>query len=76
MFDRMTTGRCPSCAEDDVFFGHVDRIAEDERGAVLLRCPQCGLLYEDGRVSNEPVEITAEEAAAWWGWRGGGRSDY
>jgi len=41
---------CDYCRDDqNRFFGHVTQIGNDAaRGMILLRCPRCGALYENG----------------------------
>src|SRR5262249_25263496 len=45
---------CDYCrADSNMFYGHVEQMAaSDERRTVLLRCPQCGWLYEDDQRSD------------------------
>lgn len=51
-----------------MLYGHVEQVASSEaRGTVLLRCPQCGWLYEDNQRS-EPVHVTADNAWEWFGY--------
>lgn len=38
---------CDFCADDDMYFGHVEQVGSDEASRLLLlRCPRCGWLYE------------------------------
>lgn len=38
---------CDYCADDgNRLYGHVTQVADDERGFLLLNCPNCGALYE------------------------------
>lgn len=54
---------CDYCRSDsNLLYGHVEQVASsDDRGTVLLRCPQCGWLYEDDQRS-EPAPVSAEVA--------------
>jgi hypothetical protein len=47
--DRGVDFGCDYCRDDqNRLFGHVTQIGTDEqRGMILLRCPECGALYEN-----------------------------
>jgi hypothetical protein len=54
---------CDYCrADSNMLYGHVEQVAASaERRTVLLRCPQCGWLYEDDQRS-DPVHVSADKA--------------
>jgi hypothetical protein len=56
---------CGYCADDqNMFFGHVQQISSsEERGTLLLRCPQCGWLYETTPRGDARSHHLSEEAA-------------
>jgi len=47
--DRQVDFGCEYCADDQIrLCGHLPQIASDEsREMILLRCPRCGVLYEN-----------------------------
>jgi hypothetical protein len=56
---------CDYCASDDnMYLGHVEQIASDERTLqLLLRCPRCGWLYSaSAQGPKEATNLTAEQA--------------
>ena len=55
---------CDYCADDDNRFYHSDQIGSDEpRRMLLLRCPQCGALYEQAPNGEGTHRLTQDEAA-------------
>jgi hypothetical protein len=57
---------CDYCADDqNRWHGHVAQIgANEERGTILLRCPQCGALYENTAGGDDRTRrLTTAEAA-------------
>lgn len=62
--DGSTPGRCQRCIDPTLYF-HLDRLADDEqRHSMLLRCPDCGSLYDLWPEVKGPAEpLTVEEAA-------------
>lgn len=57
---------CDYCAShDNIYFEHVERVASNEStGSLLLRCPQCGWLYEtDPAGAHAPRHLNEEQAS-------------
>jgi hypothetical protein len=63
---------CDYCRDDmNMHFRHVDQVASsDVPKTVLLRCPQCGWLYEDDQRS-EPVHLSDDDARQRFGYPSG-----
>ena len=58
---------CDYCRSDsNMLFDHVVAVSE-QRGTVLIRCPQCGWLYEDDQRS-EPVHLSDDDARQRFGY--------
>jgi hypothetical protein len=57
---------CGYCAGDaNMYFGHVEQVGSSERRRkLLLKCPQCGWLYEvSPRGPKDAIHLTEAEAA-------------
>jgi DNA-directed RNA polymerase subunit M/transcription elongation factor TFIIS len=57
---------CDYCAEESNFHYHLEQIGSDERRLrILLRCPDCGTLYENTATGADDIRrLTEHEAAA------------
>jgi hypothetical protein len=58
---------CDYCRDDqNRFYGHITQLgSNEERRTLLLRCPQCGSLYENSaRGEDQTKRLTTAQAAA------------
>jgi len=65
-FGRGVEFGCDYCADyQNFYFGHVTQIGSDgERGMILLRCPRCGVFYENTPAGEDKIRRLTEHEAA------------
>ncbi|MGZ4431254.1 MAG: hypothetical protein ACXVYV_06355 [Gaiellales bacterium] len=56
---------CDYCGDEQSFhYGHVTQIGSDEgRMMILLRCPECGALYENTPTGSDRIRRLTEQEA-------------
>jgi hypothetical protein len=56
---------CDYCADSQNFhYGHVTQVGSDEvRGMILLRCPECSVLYENTPTGADKIRRLTEQQA-------------